>query len=215
MRFLGLKDQNDDLATQGDVAAGGGGGAAPLPAGVIHMWPTATAPAGYLLCDGSTFDSTVHPDLATALGDTFGVHSGTTYYLPDFRERYPAGAGSTSALGDNEGQAETSRDVTGDHNHTTPDHSHNIPDHTHGMNSHTHTAGSYSIASVADRASGTGNRGGNPISGTSGGWSAAVNTGGVQPTNGWATGGASTGNTTTGADAPVIPRLTINYIIKT
>lgn len=62
--------------------------------GEIKMWPTASAPAGYLLCNGGTFDSGTYPALAALLGDTFGTHSGTTYYLPDFRGRSPIGGGA-------------------------------------------------------------------------------------------------------------------------
>jgi len=61
--------------------------------GEIKMWPTTAAPSGYLLCQGGTFSSTTYPALAALLGDTFGTHSGTTYYLPDFRARSPIGVG--------------------------------------------------------------------------------------------------------------------------
>lgn len=64
--------------------------------GEIKMWPTAVAPSGYLLCNGGTFSSDTYPALAAILGDTFGTHSGTTYYLPDFRGRSPIGVGSVS-----------------------------------------------------------------------------------------------------------------------
>lgn len=50
MRFLGAKNENDDLATQGDL--GGGGGGAPIDA-----WPV-----------GSIFMSVVATDPATLLG---------------------------------------------------------------------------------------------------------------------------------------------------
>jgi hypothetical protein len=52
-------------------------------AGAISMWSKATPPVGWMLCNGGTFSSTVYPELAANLGDTYGVHSGTTYYLPD------------------------------------------------------------------------------------------------------------------------------------
>jgi microcystin-dependent protein len=60
------------------------------------MWPVTTPPAGYLICNGSTFSSVTYPDLATLLGDTYGTHSGTNYYLPDFRGRSPIGTGTPS-----------------------------------------------------------------------------------------------------------------------
>lgn len=50
--------------------------------GEIKEWAGATIPPGYLLCNGGSFSSVTYPELAAVLGDTYGVHSGTTYYLP-------------------------------------------------------------------------------------------------------------------------------------
>lgn len=70
------------------------------PTGSLMMWPTATAPSGYLLCNGGTFSSDEYPELATVLGDTYGTHAGTTYFLPDFSGRSPVGVGTaTGATG--------------------------------------------------------------------------------------------------------------------
>lgn len=73
--------------------------------GEIKMWPTATAPEGYLLCQGGTFDSATYPALAALLGDTFGTHTGSTYYLPDFRARSPIGVGGAAVGGGSIGNA--------------------------------------------------------------------------------------------------------------
>lgn len=51
------------------------------------MWATTTAPSGYLLCDGSTYDSATYPDLFAVLGSTT---------LPDFRDKFARGYSSTS-----------------------------------------------------------------------------------------------------------------------
>ena len=48
-----------------------------LPLGAITAYYGTTAPNGYLLCDGSSFDSTVYPALYTLLGDN---------HTPDLRE---------------------------------------------------------------------------------------------------------------------------------
>lgn len=53
--------------------------------GVVLMWPSDTAPDGWLLCDGSTFDAGEYPALNTLLG-------GNT--LPDFRYSIPYGVTS-------------------------------------------------------------------------------------------------------------------------
>lgn len=114
--------------------------------GKISMWPTTTAPAGYLLCNGGTFLSTDHPELATLLGDTFGTHSGTTYYLPDYRGRSPLGAGlavpavtggTAHTLGQKGGHDFHKLTVAelAKHSHTgttgddSPDHAHSMPGH--------------------------------------------------------------------------------------
>ena len=48
-----------------------------LPLGAITAYYGTTPPEGYLLCDGSSFDSTVYPALYTLLGDN---------HTPDLRE---------------------------------------------------------------------------------------------------------------------------------
>ena len=90
------------------------------PPGLIVAYGGSSAPSGYLLCDGSTFDSDTYPDLATVVGDTYGTHSGTTYYLPDLRQRFAlckAASGTGSTLGGTGGAI----------------------DHTHGGITHGHT----------------------------------------------------------------------------
>ncbi len=83
------------------------------PSGTIKLYAGASAPTGYLICDGTAVSRTTYADLYTAIGTTFGVGNGTTTFnLPDFRRRVPVGAGGTgtgtlgNALG-NTGGAET------------------------------------------------------------------------------------------------------------
>jgi microcystin-dependent protein len=61
------------------------------PTGAVLPYAGATAPSGYLLCDGSTFNGDQYPELRDCLGDTYGVHSGTSYYLPNLKGRVPVG----------------------------------------------------------------------------------------------------------------------------
>lgn len=105
-------------------APGSGGVTSPgAITGEIKMWPTATPPADYLLCNGGTFDSTQYPNLANLLGDTFGIHSGTTYYLPNFQGKTPRGETPGSSGGSD----------------TTTLGANNLPKHTHDIN-HNHPA---------------------------------------------------------------------------
>jgi microcystin-dependent protein len=57
--------------------------------GMISWTAAATAPQGWLVADGSTFDGDRYAALAAVLG-------GTT--LPDLRNRFPIGAGDTFAV---------------------------------------------------------------------------------------------------------------------
>jgi microcystin-dependent protein len=64
--------------------------------GEVKMWATATAPTGYLMCDGSLVSRTTYALLYAVIGDTFGAGDGsTTFRLPSFRDRMPIGAGAT------------------------------------------------------------------------------------------------------------------------
>ena len=99
------------------------------PVGTISMWGGATPPTNYLICNGSTFSSVTYPDLATALGDTYGTHSGTNYFLPDFRGRSPVGVGAavpadgsgyTFSLGQKFGESMHTLSIT-----EMPSHAHN------------------------------------------------------------------------------------------
>ncbi len=90
--------------TAGQVLQSSGTGApvwSPVgtPTGAIIQYAVATPPTGWLACNGGTFSSTTYPALATLLGDTYGVHSGTTYYLPDLRGRVPVGSGAVTDTG--------------------------------------------------------------------------------------------------------------------
>ena len=92
------------------------------PPGVISMYAGATAPDGWLLCDGSAVSRTTYADLFTAIGTTYGAGDGsTTFNVPDVRGRVPVGRSpggkaEVDALGDNEGVAATSRSIS--HHHT-------------------------------------------------------------------------------------------------
>jgi microcystin-dependent protein len=69
--------------------------------GTIHIWAgnISSPPEGFLVCDGSTFSSSTYPILAAVLGDKYGVHSGTNFYLPNFTNRFPYGASEGSSAG--------------------------------------------------------------------------------------------------------------------
>jgi len=117
------------------------------PVGAMFMWPTATPPTGFLICDGSTFSAATYPALAAVLGTTT---------LPDMRQRMPVGAGSVLALGANEGLAAASRHPK--HHHHTTANVNSVADHTHpGVADHTHpNAGTHDHPSAGAHSHSTG-----------------------------------------------------------
>lgn len=100
------------------------------PVGTILPWAGGSAPTGYLLCNGGTFDSGDYPELATLLGDQFGTHSGSTYYLPNLQGRTVVGAG-TSTDDNAVEETFTLNDTGGEFEHILT--ISEIPSHTHIM----------------------------------------------------------------------------------
>lgn len=62
------------------------------PAGEVITFAGATAPSGFLLCDGSAVSRTTYADLFAAIGTTYGTGDGsTTFNLPDLRGEFIRG----------------------------------------------------------------------------------------------------------------------------
>jgi microcystin-dependent protein len=60
--------------------------------GAIKPWTKATAPAGYLLCDGTAVSRTTYADLFAVTGTTYGVGNGsTTFNVPQLQGKTPQG----------------------------------------------------------------------------------------------------------------------------
>jgi microcystin-dependent protein len=93
------------------------------PTGVINMWPTASAPTGYLLCDGTAVSRTTYAALFAVVSTTFGVGDGsTTFNVPNYTNRMPYG----TTIGSTGGSANA---IVVSHTHTAtvtdPGHFHN------------------------------------------------------------------------------------------
>ena len=90
--------------------------------GSIQMWPTASAPTGYLLCAGSAVSRTTYADLFAILGTTFGAGDGsTTFNLPNYTDKMPIGAGTIAALGATGGSKDA---IVVSHTHSITDNGH-------------------------------------------------------------------------------------------
>jgi len=96
--------------------------------GFISMWPTPTAPTGFLLCNGLTVSRTTYAALFAVVGTIFGVGDGsTTFGLPNYTDRMPIGAGSLYAAN---GQGGSKDAITVSHTHTGSTGTQSA-DHTH------------------------------------------------------------------------------------
>ena len=102
-----------------------------VPVGAIMPWAAVGIPDNYLACDGSTFDGTIYPSLSAVLGDTYGVHSGVNYRLPNLKGKIPVGIGTN--IPDINGNVATFTigQIGGEYYHalTIPE----MPTHAHGV----------------------------------------------------------------------------------
>jgi microcystin-dependent protein len=93
--------------------------------GSMLMWPTATPPAGFLLCNGQTASRATYAALFAIVGTLFGVGDGsTTFTLPNYTDRMPIGAGSLYSA----------NSLGGSKDATLPTHTHTATDSGHFHN---------------------------------------------------------------------------------
>jgi len=109
--------------TSGQVMTSAGSGATPtwadkvdgVLAGFIQMYGAASAPTGWLLCNGAAVSRSTYATLFALIGTTYGAGDGSsTFNVPDMRDKFPVGSGSTYALNATGGSADS----------TLPSHTH-------------------------------------------------------------------------------------------
>jgi microcystin-dependent protein len=130
-----------------------------VPSGTVVGYAGVTAPAGWLLLDGSSLVRTAYPTIFSLLGTTYGAADGTHFNLPDLRGRVIVGAGmglgnGASGTGAPAGSALTARALGAwfgaethvlsagempSHLHTQAAHTHTDAGHGHTQAAHTHT----------------------------------------------------------------------------
>jgi microcystin-dependent protein len=189
-------NSSTQIATTAFVQANNGS-----PTGTINMWPTATAPTGFLLCDGTAVSRSTYAALYAVIGSTFGSGDGsTTFNVPNYTNRTPYG----TTIGATGGSADA---VVVSHTHTAAV---TDPQHTHGFNfidglsSGNLTTTNYIARSVVGTNQYALAQGGSPT----------VNTVSINS----ASTGITVANSTTGVsgtNANLPPYLGINFIIKT
>ena len=105
--------------------------------GDLKMGAYANPDPGWLLCDGTAVSRTTYKALFDKIGTTYGAGDGsTTFNLPDFRGRAPAGSGTGDASG---ATAHTLGAKVGKETHLltsgesgVPAHNHSVTDPGHG-----------------------------------------------------------------------------------
>jgi len=88
--------------------------------GEVKLWATASAPTGYLFCNGASVSTTTYASLFAVIGYTYGG-SGGSFNVPDFSGRMPIGVNGTYTLASTGGAATTTLSTT------------NLPSHTHSF----------------------------------------------------------------------------------
>jgi len=93
--------------------------------GLIIPCMTASAPAGTLLCDGSTYLRVDYPNLYAALDAAF-ILDADSFVVPDLRDKFVMGTSATNPEGSTGGSDTTTLTVgqLPPHTHTTQPHSH-------------------------------------------------------------------------------------------
>jgi len=203
-----------NLTVSGSLTVGG------LPAGFaptgsVTMYAAASAPTGWLLCNGAAVSRTTYASLFAVVGTTFGAGDGsTTFNTPNYTNRMPYG----TTIGTTGGSA----------NATLVSHNHggitgvDSPDHAHYVNL---TTGGQSANHVHDYIQGDPSIAGGGAGGRIGdyhvGQTAGVSNDHVHGVAGYTSGVSANhqhsialdGTSATNANLP--PYLGINFIIKT
>ena len=155
-----------------------------IPTGSLIDFAGASAPSGWVLCDGSAYDSvsdTSFADLYGVIANVYGGSDGTDFQVPDFRGRVTIGRdnlGGSSANVITHANADTLGGTGGSETHTLT--TSELAAHTHNGAAHTHLVG-------MTNAAGTGtitHRG-------SGGQQATMTSGNTYPGAGYSTGSGS------------------------
>lgn len=161
----------------------------PIPIGATVEWGSLTAPSGWLICDGSSYATSLYPALFALIGYNFGG-SGANFNVPDKRGRVGIGAGQGAGL-TNRVLAATGGEET--HQLSIAE----LASHTHIQNAHNHDIGNqFQFTTV----------------GPAGGW-----LGGGPTTGNWGTVNATATNQNTGSNGAhntMQPFVVVAYIIK-
>lgn len=95
--------------------------------GEIYMYAGSTAPAGFIICDGSAISRATYSELFDVIGTSYGTGDGSsTFNLPNMSGRVIIGVSSNYSIGSIGGEEAHSLTVN-----EMPSHAHEIAPHTH------------------------------------------------------------------------------------
>jgi microcystin-dependent protein len=91
-----------------------------MTVGLITAYGGSSPPAGWLLCDGASYDCDDYPELYAVVGNAYGGTPDVTFNVPDARGRALVGADTLHSLGDEFGQSEVTLGISEipSHNHS-------------------------------------------------------------------------------------------------
>jgi microcystin-dependent protein len=114
-----------------------------VPPGCISAYAGASAPGGWLICNGQQVDRQIYANLFSVIGTIYGNGDGsTTFNVPNLKGRHIMGVDSTASefdvLGETGGEKKHLLTVD-----EMPTHSHNVidPGHAHGITDPGHQHG--------------------------------------------------------------------------
>ena len=160
------------------------------PPGIVRPYAGATAPAGYLLCDGASYLRADYAMLFAEIGTTYGAADGTHFNVPDCKGKIIFGYDATDSDFNAMGKTGGAKSANLAHSHT--------------CNNHTHTG---SGASSASSNGGIGKSNDTNFANPSHTHTVTVTTG-VQTNTG-------TDSQLSATQSIMMPYLTFNWIIKT
>jgi len=88
-----------------------------VPVGTVLMYASHSPPSDkWMTCGGQAISRATYSDLFSRIGTTYGIGDGsTTFNLPDLRDRFPVGSGSTYSPGGKGGAASVTANL--EHSH--------------------------------------------------------------------------------------------------
>jgi hypothetical protein len=95
-----LNEGGNELLRISSTGGGGGGYAAGVEVGVVVPYAAMGTPDGYLLCDGSLYDSTTYADLFNIIGENYNEPGDIDgfFRVPDLRHKVIVGIDSTASF---------------------------------------------------------------------------------------------------------------------